>query len=106
MYRLYDTSEAARKVHAEGTKQLQVQNMENSHVDAVRVFYHDSYRSKYSITHDEGKPTLNFYHLIYIDQLILQNYKIYTKLILIFSINFTSLVQLMRKHFKFKIKQF
>ena len=55
LYRLYDTSSPSGEVHAERTEQRKVQNLENSGIDAIRIFYHGSHRIKHSTAHDEGK---------------------------------------------------
>lgn len=55
MYRLYDTSSPPREVHAEEVERRKVQNLEDSRIDTVRIFYHDTHRTKYITTNDEGK---------------------------------------------------
>ena len=72
MYRLYDTSSSSREVHAERTEQRKVQNLENSSIDAIRIFYHGSHRIKHSTAHDEGKRQ-RFARLSPFPSLFLQN---------------------------------
>ncbi|KAL2726961.1 Voltage-dependent calcium channel type A subunit alpha-1 [Vespula squamosa] len=56
MYRLYDTSSPPREVHAEEAERRKVQNLEDSRIDTVRIFYHDTHRTKYITTNDEDHP--------------------------------------------------
>ena len=64
LYRLYLGGDTPRAIHAQQTKQRQVQNLEDSRIDAVRILYHDPHRSQHTFTHDEGKQSWSSVSLI------------------------------------------
>lgn len=60
VHRLRDPGEAARALHAQGPRELQVQNLAGRRLDAVRVLHHDAHRPQHAAPHDEGNPRSRF----------------------------------------------
>nr|CAD7579923.1 unnamed protein product [Timema californicum] len=57
LHRLYDRGQAPGEVHAQQTQQFQVQGVEDSRVDSLRVFHNDADCLQYVTADDEGMWT-------------------------------------------------
>ena len=65
VHRLHDWCTSTREVHAKRSEQFQIQSMENSRFNTVRVFYYDAHCVQHPVANDEGK-ILIFSHLLII----------------------------------------
>lgn len=54
MHRFRHPSQAAGALHAQRSRELQVQDLAGGRVDSVRVFHHDAHRPQHAAPHDEG----------------------------------------------------
>lgn len=57
MHRFRHPGQTAGALHAEGSRELQIQDMASSRFYSVRVFHHDAYRPQHAPANDEGTST-------------------------------------------------